>query len=167
MKSITVRTKIGKYFTVGEFVPKGLLATKGDKIVIETYKKVSRELVHYLDLLRKLVGHPVIITSGYRPRAYNKKVGGARGSQHIYGRAADIVIPGMRYIEALEAVLKLPFRGIGIYNNGTIHVDVRPLRKDEPRALWCGIKTSSGYEYISFAEGFARLGSLIFKVMKI
>ena len=44
--------------------------------------------------LRKLVGHPVVITSGYRCPDLNLKVGGAANSQHANGQAADISVTG-------------------------------------------------------------------------
>ena len=43
-----------------------------------------------LEPLRKAVGKPVIINSGYRCWLLNQKVGGARNSQHLKGQAADI-----------------------------------------------------------------------------
>lgn len=50
--------------------------------------------------LRKLIGHPVNITSGYRCPDLNSKVGGAVDkngkptSQHCNGQAADITVTG-------------------------------------------------------------------------
>ena len=44
--------------------------------------------------LRKNLGHPVIITSGYRCKALNTAVGGAANSQHLTGEAADFVVQG-------------------------------------------------------------------------
>ena len=37
----------------------------------------------------------VIITSGYRPPKLNRIIGGSANSQHQYGLAADIVVPGV------------------------------------------------------------------------
>lgn len=48
-------------------------------------------LVHYiLDPLREAWGAPIIVTSGFRSQKLNKKVGGAKTSQHVKGQAADI-----------------------------------------------------------------------------
>jgi zinc D-Ala-D-Ala carboxypeptidase len=47
-----------------------------------------------LEQIRTLCGsHPVIITSGFRCPDLNKAVGGASDSAHVYGLAADFVIP--------------------------------------------------------------------------
>lgn len=44
-----------------------------------------------LKVLEKITGCRMIITSGYRSRAKNKSVGGAKNSYHLYNRARDIV----------------------------------------------------------------------------
>ena len=51
---------------------------------------ISAELLNMLEMLRALWGKPLFITSGYRCRAHNEAVGGARGSAHMRGMAADI-----------------------------------------------------------------------------
>ena len=38
---------------------------------------------------------PIIINSGYRSEAVNKAIGGAKGSNHLTGCAADIRVAGM------------------------------------------------------------------------
>ena len=43
-----------------------------------------------LDPLREKWGAPIIVTSGYRCPALNRAIGGASGSQHTKGEAADI-----------------------------------------------------------------------------
>lgn len=43
-----------------------------------------------LQPLRDYVGGPVSINSGYRSKALNRLVGGAKTSQHLVGEAADI-----------------------------------------------------------------------------
>lgn len=43
-----------------------------------------------LEPLRVAYGKPIYITSGYRGKALNVAVGGARNSDHLHGCAADI-----------------------------------------------------------------------------
>ena len=38
----------------------------------------------------RLITGPIIVTSGFRCEAVNRKVGGVRNSQHLIGQAADI-----------------------------------------------------------------------------
>lgn len=43
-----------------------------------------------LQPVRDRLGKPIIVTSGYRCRELNKKVGGSKTSQHMKGEAADL-----------------------------------------------------------------------------
>ncbi len=89
---------------------------------------VDHLLVDVLELIRARTGRPLTIVSGYRSRADNARVGGARNSQHLYGRAADIPAGRCTYVQAKAAGA----RGIGIKNGWVIHVDTRI----GPPAVW-------------------------------
>ena len=43
-----------------------------------------------LDPVREKLGKPIQVNSGYRCKNHNLEVGGAKGSQHLVGEAADI-----------------------------------------------------------------------------
>lgn len=43
-----------------------------------------------LDPVRDVFGRAIKVNSGYRCEKHNRKVGGAKHSQHLYGQAADI-----------------------------------------------------------------------------
>jgi uncharacterized protein YcbK (DUF882 family) len=87
-------------------------------------------------------GRAITITSGYRSPAYNRKIGGARNSQHCEGRAADIKVAGMPAKKVHAICLELHtagtirLGGLGLYPSW-VHVDVRPgsLRR------WGGSRT--------------------------
>ena len=55
--------------------------------------KLSPELLAMLEAMRNAWGGPLVITSGYRCPQHNKSVGGAVGSLHLRGMAADISAP--------------------------------------------------------------------------
>lgn len=78
---------ISDFFTVVE-------VTKGDPARTPTIgsqeEKNILALAIELDKLRKAFGHPLGVTSWYRPPAINKAVGGVPDSQHIDGLAADV-----------------------------------------------------------------------------
>lgn len=87
---------------------------------------VDGELVAILELVRSKFGKPVLINSGYRTPAYNKKIGGAEFSQHMYGRAADILVKDVKS-EAVYNFLCEAFPkscGFGLYRF-FVHVDCR------------------------------------------
>ena len=76
--------------------------------------------------------HPIRILSAYRTKTHNRKIGGARQSQHVEGRALDLRPPkGMpirqfeTIIEAVMAEDTTAIRGLGRYRQ-FIHIDVRP-----------------------------------------
>lgn len=59
-----------------------------------------------MELVRNLLGAPIIISSGYRSPALNKAVGGAANSQHMTGEAVDFTCPGFgspaQIVEAIK-----------------------------------------------------------------
>lgn len=57
----------------------------------ECINRLRTLCVEVLEPVRRLYG-PLIITSGFRSEAVNKAVGGAKGSQHTKGMAADFVL---------------------------------------------------------------------------
>lgn len=120
---------LSKNFQVKEF----RCRDGSDPIFIDT------DLVALLQKVRDHFGRPVVINSAYRTAAYNlsKKVGGAKFSQHQYGKAADIYIQGVLITKLAEYVESLMPNsgGIGIYpiktgvrNCAFVHVDVRAAK---------------------------------------
>lgn len=55
---------------------------------IENLRKLCEKV---LQPVRDNFGAPITVTSGFRSTALNKAVGGAPGSQHLKGEAADII----------------------------------------------------------------------------
>lgn len=85
---------------------------------------IDANLLLKLEQLRfNLGGKAIVINSGYRTASHNKRVGGASGSQHLYGKAADIVVRGVKPSAVYKAADKL-FNGLGKYNTFT-HIDTR------------------------------------------
>lgn len=87
---------------------------------------IAPELVEVLQKIRNHFGKALNINSAYRTPTYNKKVGGATYSQHLYGTAADIRINGVapKDIATYAETLLNGTGGIGIYNN-FVHIDIR------------------------------------------
>lgn len=56
------------------------------------YQKMNMEklIVNVLDPIRTLYGKPIYVNSGFRTATLNEAIGGARNSQHMDGKAADI-----------------------------------------------------------------------------
>ncbi len=87
---------------------------------------ISLELVAVLQELREHFDLPIVINSACRCEKHNERVGGAKGSKHKEGIAADVVVRGKSPKE-VYAYLVNKYEdkyGIGRYNTFT-HVDVR------------------------------------------
>ena len=87
-----------------------------------------------LQTIRDHFKAPIQINSAYRCPSHNKAIGGVYNSQHVLGKASDIVIKGYsssQVADELEVMLEdeclFPFHlgGIGRYNTFT-HIDIRP-----------------------------------------
>jgi uncharacterized protein YcbK (DUF882 family) len=75
----------------------------------------------------------ISLNSGYRTPERNRTIeGAAPNSQHIHGRAADIVLPGIALTRVADAAEIAGAPGLGRYANFT-HLDVGP-----PGRRWTG-----------------------------
>ena len=89
-----------------------------------------------LQCIREHFGKAVTITSGYRTAAHNAAVGGAKSSQHLLGRAADIRVEGVSVedVAAYAERLMPDWGGVGRYPvkadraAGWVHVDTRATK---------------------------------------
>ena len=90
------------------------------------YDTIDTELLTLLEIIRNYFNSPVHIMSGARCAEWNEKQGGYPESQHLVGKAADIVVENYTPQEVADFVDKhIPFRGgLGRYDDFT-HVDVR------------------------------------------
>lgn len=92
---------------------------------IHDHVMLDEKLLELLQKLRTRINKPITINSGYRCPSRNAAVAGSPTSQHLYGKAADIAVPGMSPNAVAAAAEQVGFTGIGTYNTFT-HVDVRP-----------------------------------------
>jgi len=84
------------------------------------------DLVDKLQRIRDHYGRPLIIVSGYRCPRHNRRVGGARRSYHLRGKAADIKIPGLPLESLAHFCALVGFKGVkAYYYRGFVHVDLR------------------------------------------
>ena len=85
----------------------------------------QERLLRVLERIREAAGgRPLRIVSGYRSAAYNRRVGGAPNSQHLFGRAADIP-EGYCVASVAQRAGAI---GVGVCHGWVVHVDVRPTR---------------------------------------
>lgn len=94
-----------------------------------SYTGLRQLAAGFLEPLRARYG-PVRIISGYRPAGYNRQVGGAPNSFHIYRRAragvaCDLACARARPADWYRTLDLMHPGGLGRYP-GHVHVDTRP-----------------------------------------
>jgi uncharacterized protein YcbK (DUF882 family) len=90
---------------------------------------IDSDLVNILQKIRSHFGKSVTITSAYRTPGKNKACGGEFYRQHLYGKAADIIVKDTapKTVGAYAEKLLPKSGGIGIYKTFT-HIDVRATK---------------------------------------
>lgn len=150
-------TKLSKNFTVSEFSCHGYGCC--------STVNIDSDLVNYLQRIRDHFDKPVIINSGYRCAKHNKAVGGATGSYHTKGMAADIAINGVAPAEVAKYAETIGIKGIGLYETNKdgyfVHVDTRTTKSfwygqgEAPRDTFGG-KPEEGYTQAEFIADVQR-----------
>lgn len=87
--------------------------------------KIYPELIVRLELLRERIKKPIIITSGYRTPEQNTKVGGHPRSKHMEGKAADIIVKGVKLDKIHDHSWKVGFKKVIMYEKKNfLHVNI-------------------------------------------
>ena len=89
-----------------------------------------QSLVRILKQVERRFGRTPIVTSGYRSRAKNRRIRGARNSTHINCTAADIQVKGVSKWQVAKYLRSIPNRGgVGTYcHTNSVHIDVGKKR---------------------------------------
>lgn len=127
--------RLTPHITLGEFA----LEQEARRFDHQYQVDTAAELAAFLERARRHFGDkPLIITSGYRPPAINRSVGGASGSEHLYNApsvgAVDWYIKGVDLYALQEWCINYwPYStGKGAYR-GFIHTGIR---KGRPKIVW-------------------------------
>lgn len=76
--------------------------------------------------------YPIVINSGFRSLKTNNKLlgeGASKNSMHLYGKAADIYMPGAPVRDVARLGLHFKQGGVGFYESkGFVHIDTGNLR---------------------------------------
>jgi GH24 family phage-related lysozyme (muramidase) len=127
--------RLTPHITLGEFA----LGEEARRFDHQYQVDTAAELAAFLERARTAFGNkPVIVTSGYRPPAVNRSVGGASGSEHLFNGigigAVDFYIEGVDIYKLQDWCDKnWPFSvGYGAAK-GFVHLGIRAGR---PRVRW-------------------------------
>jgi len=126
---------MGKYFKISEFTRSDTAVKYGidNTPSLQAVQNINNLIDKVLDPLREAYGKPIRVTSGYRSKTLNKKVGGVRNSEHLCnGTSAAADITGgspeeNRKLWRLVLDLKLPFRQmINEKGYSWVHISYNP-----------------------------------------
>ena len=114
--------QLTEHFTLGENlqfdarrIPKSVAVQKNILAVINELEKIRVDF-----------SKPISITSGYRPEAINKSVGGASKSQHILGTALDIRPASGMTLAFQDWLDKNWYGALGYgFRKNFVHLDIR------------------------------------------
>jgi len=134
---------LSKYFTESEFCH----SITANKLGINNSWKDDQHRVNaielcsaFLDVVREKLGQPLLISSGYRVRELNERIGGSSTSDHMNGLAADLTLIEktpkafnllFNTIIHLAEQQKIPMFDQLIYGSGYIHIGIGERARGE------------------------------------
>ena len=91
-----METNVTMHFTIEELCASATAKAKGIDNKPNTQQVINLVYLaaYVLEPLRVAMNEPIKISSGFRCRELNAKVGGVYNSQHVKGQAADLCIDG-------------------------------------------------------------------------
>jgi hypothetical protein len=136
---------ITPHFALEELITSQVAAREGlDNTPTPEVLSNLRLLCQALEQVRGLFGCPIIVSSGYRSAAVNARVGGARGSQHVQGLAADFTVIGVDNREVVRQISKsdVAFDQLILEFDRWVHLSVSTAA---PRGEVLTIRKGTGY----------------------
>lgn len=124
--------QLSENFLLEEFVNSDIAARKGinNDPSPNIISNLGR-LAQLLEQVRKMVGRPITITSGYRCPELNKAVGGQPNSQHMQGCAADIRALHMTPDQLVKAIINTDIQYDQLIRefDSWVHISISDLGK--------------------------------------
>ena len=113
--------RLSDHFLLSEFTRSATAQAQGiDNTPGPEHLANLRQLAATLERVRDVLGHPILVSSGYRSPALNRAVGGSATSDHANGLAGDFTCPGFGSVQQVcEAIVAagIPFDQL-IYEQG-------------------------------------------------
>ncbi|MBF8777523.1 D-Ala-D-Ala carboxypeptidase family metallohydrolase [Pseudomonas fulva] len=133
------------HFTLDEMTVSQVAAREGlDNTPAQAVIDNLRLLCTTLEQVRALLAAPIIISSAYRSEPLNRLVGGAAGSQHVQGLAADFTVDGLspRDTVRLISTSSIAFDQLILEFDKWVHMSVTA---GVPRRQVLTLRDESGY----------------------
>jgi len=146
----------GQFFSWRELTSSSTASRLGMDNAPSNEQKVNLRMLCYqcLDPLRRHLGKPVRVTSGFRTEALNKAIKGSKTSAHRYGLAVDIKVTGLDAHALMRAVIDsdIPFDQAIAYDpsrGGHLHLGLSTAR-NRKQTLWA--PKGGGYEKYNWTK---------------
>lgn len=134
--------KLTKNFTINELIYSVTAEANGidNRASVSVVANLKALCENVLQPLRDHFNKPVKVTSGYRSKELNAKIGGKPNSQHLTGHAADIIVPDVPILDVYEYIrTTLPYDQLLLETNckGTkwIHVSYLANARNRHQAM--------------------------------
>ena len=119
-------TKLSNHFSLSEFC--NLVKYPENIPTVQQIANMIYGCRKLLEPARQAIGCPIIINSGFRCEAVNRRVGGVRNSQHLQGCAADIRPKDPSQFWQLVEYLKIcEYTDQLLTGNGWLHISWTPF----------------------------------------
>lgn len=118
--------QLSKNFSLDEFTFSQTASRVGiDNTPTEEVLENLKHTAENMEKVRKILGYPILISSGYRSPALNRTIGGAKNSQHMQGEAVDFTCP--KFGTPRQIIIKLqeydlPFHQLILEYDRWVHI---------------------------------------------
>lgn len=112
--------RLSEHFILREFtksisaLENGIDNTPADNAI----KNLEALCKNVLEPIRQYFNCPVIITSGFRSKKLNERIGGSKYSQHLKGEASDFIVKGVKTSDVFAFLTN-----IKKWTSGQIHTE--------------------------------------------
>ena len=160
--------QLSKHFKLEEFTRSQIAARNNFKNIPGSGEVKNLENICYeiLEPVRAKFGKPIMINSGYRSLAVNRKLGSSDSSQHTKGQAVDFEIIGIHNLKVAHWVkdncdfdqLILEFYKPAEKNAGWVHVSYNEKGQNRKQVLtFDGGSYENGLPEIKY--GYDKMGN--------
>lgn len=131
--------KLSKYFTLEELTFSQEAARRGiDNSPSMELANTLAFTAYQMDKVRDLLGHPVLVSSGYRSPELNAAVGGSITSSHMRGEAIDFTCPGFGSVREVFDEIRnshIPFDQLIVEFGRWVHIGFGEKMRKEVMAF--------------------------------
>jgi uncharacterized protein YcbK (DUF882 family) len=125
--------RLSPHFTLEELTRSQTAVRKGiDNTPSDTeIENLTVLCIDFLEVIRKELGQPIIISSGFRCKELNTAIGGSETSSHIFGEAVDFRVIGYKPISTCKIIASMGLKYDQLIHEfgRWIHLGIGPRRR--------------------------------------